>query len=176
MLKHIARPTQRPIGWLSCLLKVVAITSFVGLLGYYPVYAQEVTPTEVPAPEPSNPTTFKVPPSFFDPDAKPQREQLEEIKRQVGINIFEGTDLDTEKPKKGVKSNQNKELQAEQPPASMSRRKKALREAAYELDKTAHQLELDELFQEADYVREMATEFRQSARQLVESARARRLD
>lgn len=107
-----------------------------------------------------------------DPSSEPSRNELETIKRKVGINLFQGTLLDkVPSTAGGTQSDELETETSESSPAagSTSRKPTHLRRAAYHLDIAAHQLELAEEYEQADQLRETATLLRQQARQIRSS-------
>ena len=97
----------------------------------------------------------------------PSHQELETIKRKVGINLFQGTLLD-EVPDSNRTSHADESQRAASSPAlaSTSRKPAKLRRAAYHLDFAAHQLEMAEEYEQADGLRETAALLRQQARQI----------
>lgn len=103
------------------------------------VLAVRAAPTE-PAPPPAPPTEVA--------------REIAKIQQQLGGSIVKGSNLES--------------LAAPEPagasltysPSTVS----AIREAAWQLDKSAHNLESLDLYHQADALRELATQFRQEAR------------
>ena len=112
-----------------------------------------------------------------DSSSGPSRQELETIKRKVGIYLFQGTLLD-EVPSSGG-ATQDDDLgsrvsETGAAEAATSRKPANLRRAAYHLDIAAHQLELAEEYEQADQLRETATLLRRQARQIRSSQAAHR--
>lgn len=87
--------------------------------------------------------------------------ELVEIQQQLGGSIVKGSALES--------------LVSSAPPspplADTPSPETTLRAAAWQLDKSAHHLELVDLYDQADALREMAGEFRQEARNLIRTAK-----
>lgn len=86
---------------------------------------------------------------------------LVEIQQQLGGSIVRGSALESLAPP----TPSTLPLAVSPSPVS------TLREAAWQLDQSAHQLELVDLYEQADTLRDMADQFRQQARNLKRAAK-----
>jgi len=96
---------------------------------------------------------------------KPTAEQLaeiEQIKRAVGINPFEGTLLSAVEPEVSSPENDAASLGS----APDGKDVGSLREAAHQLERVAHELELRNLYTHADEIRQLAARMRTEAREM----------
>ncbi len=96
------------------------------------------------------------PPPPAEPSDQIVRE-LVEIQQQLGGSIVKGSALESLVPP----------VPSSPPLAVTPSPVSTLREAAWQLDKSAHHLELVDLYDQADALREMADQFRQEARNLM---------
>ena len=88
---------------------------------------------------------------------------IAKIQEQLGGSIVEGSELDALAPPAS-------ESPDGLPEADSPEAVDVLRGAVWELEKTAHKLEMANLYRHADKLRSMAAEFRQEARDLKPAA------